>query len=81
MPIGIARYVRAERFDVAEIAIEVVDAWQRRGVGRTLARELSRRATRAGIRCFGPRSCGTTRARCGCWPSSEHPGSEPERAE
>src|ERR1700745_3748204 len=30
-PIGIARYVRLDEFDAAELAIEVVDGWQRRG--------------------------------------------------
>ena len=43
-PIGAAHYVRAEGLDVAEIAIEVVDSWQRRGIGRLLIAEL--RSTR-----------------------------------
>jgi RimJ/RimL family protein N-acetyltransferase len=52
-PIGIARYVRIEPdFDLAEIAIEVVDAWQRRGIGTALAVSLSDRALAAGIRRF-----------------------------
>ena len=29
-PIGIARYVRLDEFDTAEVAVEVVDAWPRR---------------------------------------------------
>jgi RimJ/RimL family protein N-acetyltransferase len=47
--IGIARYVRTAA-DTAEVAFEVVDAWQRRGVGRMLARELAAVAAEHGIR-------------------------------
>lgn len=50
-PIGAAHYLRAG-LDVAEIAIEVVDSWQRRGVGRLLIAELQVHAFRAGIRRF-----------------------------
>lgn len=49
-PIGIARYVRLDEFDVAEVAVEVVDGWQRRGVGTALMSALYERAIRAGIR-------------------------------
>ncbi len=51
-PIGVARYVRTKRFDTAELAIEVVDACQRQGVGARLLDELRERALRAGIRRF-----------------------------
>jgi GNAT superfamily N-acetyltransferase len=51
-PIGIARYARAGEVEVAEIAMEVVDEWQRRGVGRVLLAELRTRALRAGVRRF-----------------------------
>lgn len=51
-PIGIARYVRLDEFDAAELAIEVVDGWQRRGVGTALLAALQQRALRAGIRHF-----------------------------
>jgi RimJ/RimL family protein N-acetyltransferase len=51
-PIGIARYVRLDEFDAAELAIEVVDGWQRRGVGTALLAALQERALRAGIRHF-----------------------------
>jgi RimJ/RimL family protein N-acetyltransferase len=51
-PIGIARYVRLEQFDLAEVAIEVVDGWQHRGVGSALMAALSARARAAGIRRF-----------------------------
>lgn len=48
-PVGIARYVR-EADDRAEIAVEVVDDWQGRGVGTRLVRELADHARRAGVR-------------------------------
>jgi RimJ/RimL family protein N-acetyltransferase len=48
-PVGIARYVRLEEFDTAEVAIEVVDGWQRHGVGTALMAALSQRALAAGI--------------------------------
>jgi len=51
-PIGIARYVRLDEFDAAELAIEVVDGWQRHGVGTALLAALQERALRAGIRHF-----------------------------
>jgi GNAT superfamily N-acetyltransferase len=50
IPVGIARYVRTESSETAEVAIEVIDAWQRRGVGRLLLAALRERALRAGIR-------------------------------
>jgi RimJ/RimL family protein N-acetyltransferase len=52
-PVGVARYERRARFDRAELAVAVVDAHQREGVGRALVDELSRRALAAGIRGFG----------------------------
>jgi acetyltransferase len=51
-PIGIARYVRLKEFDAAEVAVEVVDGWQRHGVGTALMVALSEQAARAGIRRF-----------------------------
>jgi GNAT superfamily N-acetyltransferase len=47
-PIGAAHYVRTADPEVAEIAIAVVDDWQRRGVGRLLVGDLRTRALRAG---------------------------------
>lgn len=51
-PVGIARYVRQADFAVAEIAVEVVDEWQRRGVGSALGLALRERALHAGIHRF-----------------------------
>jgi RimJ/RimL family protein N-acetyltransferase len=51
-PIAIARYVRRDEFDTADIAIEVVDEWQRRGVGTALLLALRDRALAAGVRRF-----------------------------
>jgi RimJ/RimL family protein N-acetyltransferase len=52
-PIAIARYVRLEDdFEAAEVAITVVDGWQRRGVGSALLAALTARARSAGIRRF-----------------------------
>ena len=51
-PIGIARYIRVDEFDAAEVAIAVVDGWQHRGVGIALLAALTERARSAGIRRF-----------------------------
>jgi RimJ/RimL family protein N-acetyltransferase len=47
--VGIARYVRTGA-DTAEVAFEVTDDWQGRGVGRRLALELAAVAAADGIR-------------------------------
>jgi RimJ/RimL family protein N-acetyltransferase len=50
---GIARYVRsAGDATSAEIAIAIVDEWQRRGLGTALIAQLSDRARQAGIERF-----------------------------
>ena len=49
-PIGAAHYVRTAEPEVAEIAVEVVDDWQRRGVGRSLLAQLRLSALRAACR-------------------------------
>jgi GNAT superfamily N-acetyltransferase len=49
-PIGAAHYVRTTDPEVAEIAVEVIDDCQRRGVGRLLVAELVALALRAGCR-------------------------------
>jgi RimJ/RimL family protein N-acetyltransferase len=51
-PLGTARYVRGERFDTAELAIEVIDTWQRHGIGSQLVGALRTRALATGIRRF-----------------------------
>ena len=51
-PIGAAHCVRTDTASVGEAAIEVVDDWQRRGVGRLLIAELRMLALRAGIQHF-----------------------------
>jgi GNAT superfamily N-acetyltransferase len=50
--VGIARFVRDEGAPEAEIAFEVVDAWQGRGVGRRLVEELRELALSQGILRF-----------------------------
>lgn len=52
-PVGIARFIRwADRPDSADMAVEVVDAWQHRGVGKLLTSALAQRALELGIRRF-----------------------------
>src|SRR3954453_7307320 len=52
-PLGVARFVRDPRDPSrAEIAVTVVDEWQRRGVGTALLAELARRAAAVGGECF-----------------------------
>jgi len=51
-PIAVARYERCDVFDLADVAITVVDSWQRRGVGGELLLALRERALHAGIRRF-----------------------------
>jgi acetyltransferase len=51
-PVGVAEYVRLDSFDVAEVAIAVVDRWQHRGVGHALMEALRTRAHAAGVRHF-----------------------------
>lgn len=47
--VGIARFVRDADGPEAEIAFEVVDAWQGRGVGKRLVAELAGLAREQGI--------------------------------
>lgn len=50
-PVAVARCVRdPEDGTTAEVAIAVIDAWQRRGVGTILLSSLVRRAREVGIR-------------------------------
>lgn len=51
--IGVARYVRNEqRPDVAEVAVTVIDEWQRRGLGGLLLEVIGERARAEGITRF-----------------------------
>lgn len=52
-PVGLARCVRLEdEPDTAEIAVTVLDSWQRRGVAPVLVTELARWADAVAIRKF-----------------------------
>lgn len=50
--VGVARYDRARETDVAEVAVAVIDEFQRRGLGRALLVELAKVARRHGINTF-----------------------------
>jgi RimJ/RimL family protein N-acetyltransferase len=50
--VGVARYDRARDTDVAEVAVAVIDEFQRRGLGSVLLAELARVARAQGIRSF-----------------------------
>jgi acetyltransferase len=50
---GVARFIRDPReLEQAEVAVTVIDSWQRRGLGTVLLRELAQRAAQEGIRYF-----------------------------
>jgi ribosomal protein S18 acetylase RimI-like enzyme len=50
--VGVARYDRARGTDVAEVAVAVIDEFQRRGLGGILLAELARVARGHGIKSF-----------------------------
>jgi ribosomal protein S18 acetylase RimI-like enzyme len=50
--VGVARYDRAAHTDMAEVAVAVIDEFQRRGLGSVLLAELARVARTHGIRTF-----------------------------
>ena len=50
--VGVARYDRAANTDMAEVAVAVIDEFQRRGLGSVLLSELARVARLQGIRTF-----------------------------
>lgn len=50
--VGVARYDRAPMTEVAEVAVAVIDEFQRRGLGGLLLSELARVAREHGIRTF-----------------------------
>ncbi|MCB0875011.1 MAG: GNAT family N-acetyltransferase [Solirubrobacterales bacterium] len=50
--VGVARYVRGDDPDSAEVAVVVVDDWQNRGAGTALLERLTERASENGIKRF-----------------------------
>jgi GNAT superfamily N-acetyltransferase len=50
--VGVARYDRARDTDVAEVAVAVIDEFQRRGLGSLLLSELARVGRTQGIKTF-----------------------------
>jgi RimJ/RimL family protein N-acetyltransferase len=50
--VGVARYDRARGTDVAEVAVAVIDEFQRRGLGSLLLAELARVGRKHGIKTF-----------------------------
>ncbi len=51
--LGVARYIRLPgEGEIAEVAVTVVDDWQRRGLGRALLARLTYRARQEGVRRF-----------------------------
>jgi RimJ/RimL family protein N-acetyltransferase len=50
--LGVARYDRAAGTDVAEVAVAVIDEFQRRGLGRALLTILAKVAREEGIKTF-----------------------------
>lgn len=55
-PVGIARMIRDRGSpDEAEIAVTVVDAWHRRGIGRRLVVAVAERAMAVGVRRLSAR--------------------------
>jgi 4-oxalocrotonate tautomerase family enzyme len=51
-PVGIARYDATQDPGVVELALVVVDEWQRRGLGRILLRSIMSAAAGNGFHCF-----------------------------
>jgi RimJ/RimL family protein N-acetyltransferase len=51
-PVGVARFVRNPDGGSADVAVTVIDDWQRSGVGTLLASSLAERALQVGIRRF-----------------------------
>jgi acetyltransferase len=47
--IGIARYMRSEESDTAEVAVAIADSWRRLGIATMLLQDVATRARVAGI--------------------------------
>jgi GNAT superfamily N-acetyltransferase len=61
--VGVARFVRLDRdTPVAEVAVTVIDGWQRRGLGTLLLERLSERARAEGIERYTALVSGENRA-------------------
>jgi GNAT superfamily N-acetyltransferase len=73
--VGIAQYVRLQSSTRAELAVLVVDPWQRRGVARLLVTELAALAARRGVTHFSalvlPGNESARRALAKRWPGVE----------
>jgi GNAT superfamily N-acetyltransferase len=50
LPVGVARYVALAQPDTAEVAVTIVHAWQRCGIGRLLLQRLAAHARTCGVR-------------------------------
>jgi RimJ/RimL family protein N-acetyltransferase len=50
--IGVARYIRVDQTEIAEVAVTIVDEWQQRGVGSEILRCLATRAREVGVKSF-----------------------------
>jgi GNAT superfamily N-acetyltransferase len=50
--IRVARYIRLDQPETAEVAVTVADEWQQRGIGSQLLRSLASRATDASVGSF-----------------------------
>jgi RimJ/RimL family protein N-acetyltransferase len=50
--VGVARFIRLDRHDLAEAAIIVVDSWQGSGLGKSMLRMLAQAACEVGITSF-----------------------------
>jgi GNAT superfamily N-acetyltransferase len=48
-PVGVARYVRGDEKEVAEVAVVVVDDWQGKGAATALLERLAERAAENGV--------------------------------
>ena len=50
--VGVARFIRLDRAEVAEAAIIVVDSWQGSGLGKAMLRMLAQAACEVGVTSF-----------------------------